>query len=204
MSNYVIEYNNHTQKDFQEVWNIEFEYLELHTISTVNQVMDWDRKNSDIHIFVRNINEDKIVGEITLLPISKKQFEDFMSNKLEDTELNTKNLLVYKENCSYYLLFSSIAIDKKYRNDKLVLSYLLKGMNTKINALLKKGIKFENMCAEGQTKDGQKFIESFLNLKKKLITKEGYQLYCFNNTNDMNEWINRFPLYIEKYDSTFK
>lgn len=204
MSDFVIEYDNHTQKDFEDVWNIEAEYLEKSTISSVDQVMEWDKKNNDAHIFVRDIKSNKIVGEITLLPISKKQFRDFISNKLEDTELSAENLLKYKENNSYYLLFSAIAIDKKYRNNKLVLSYLLKGLNTKINILLKRGIKFENMCAEGQTKDGQKFIESFLNLKEKMVTKDGYKLYCFNSTDDMDKWIYKFPSYIEKYDLSFK
>ncbi len=93
MSDYVIEYDNHTQKDFEDVWNIEKEYLEKSTISTVNQVMEWDKKNNDIHIFVRDIKMNRIVGEITLLPISRKQFKDFISNKLEDTELRAENLL---------------------------------------------------------------------------------------------------------------
>ncbi len=201
---YVTEYSNHTKKDFEDVYNIEAEYLDKSTISSVEQVMSWDAKNSDIHIFVKDVRLDRIVGEITLLPVSKEQFDDFMENKLEDTQINAENLLVYEENSSYYLLFSAIAIDKEYREDKLVLSYLLKGLNTKINSLLGKGIKLKNMCAEGVTKEGQKFIEGFLDLKERLVTKQGYRLYCFDSTDDMNNWINKFPLYIEKYDSTIK
>lgn len=201
---YVIEYDQHTQKDFEDVWNIEREYLEQSTISSVNQVMEWDKKNNNIHIFVRDTKSDKVVGEITLLPLSKEQFEDFMSNKIEDTELNAQNLLAYDEKHSYYLLFSAIAIEKMYREDKLVLSCLLNGMNTKINDLLRRNIIFENMCAEGQTKDGQKFIESFLNLKEKNITSEGYKLYSFDNTEEMNKWVYNFPKYIEKYNANLK
>ncbi len=201
---YVIEYDKHTQKDFEDVWNIEKEYLEPSTISSVNQVMEWDKKNNDIHIFVRDTKSDKIVGEITLLPLSKEQFENFMSNKIEDTELNAQNLLSYDIGHSYYLLFSAIAIEKMYRDDKLVLSYLLNGLNTKINDLLRRNIRFENMCAEGQTRDGQKFIKSFLNLKEKNITKEGYKLYSFDNIEEFNEWIYKFPKYIEKYNANLK
>lgn len=109
---YVIEYNNHTQKDFEDVWNIEKEYLASSTISSVKQVMDWDNKNKDIHIFVRDLKLNIIVGEITLLPLSKEQFKDFMSNNLEDTDLDAYNLLTYERNRSYYLLFSVIAIVK--------------------------------------------------------------------------------------------
>lgn len=201
---YIIEYNKHTQKDFEDVWNIESEYLEPSTISSIKQVMEWDKKNNDIHIFIRDIQLNKIVGEITLLPITYEQFQDFISNKLEDTELNASNLLTYNTNNSYYLLFSAIAIDKDYRSDKFVLSYLLKGLYTKIDTLLKRNIKFNNMCAEGQTIEGQRFIENFLNLKEKNITKEGYKLYSFNNTEEMNQWINIFPKYIEKYDKKLK
>lgn len=199
---YIIEYDKHSKKDFEDVWKIESDYLEPSTISSVQQVMDWDNQNNDVHIFVRDTIADKIVGEITLLPISEKQFNDFILNELQDVELNAENLLKYNENNEYYLLFSAIAIDKKYRSDKLVLSYLLKGLYTKINTLIKRNIKIKNMCAEGQTIDGQKFIEGFLNLKEKNTTKEGYKLYSFDNNEDMKQWINIFPSYIEKYDAT--
>ena len=51
---YLIEYSNHAQIDFRDVWNIEKEYIEQSTISSVEQVMEWDNKNKDIHIFVRD------------------------------------------------------------------------------------------------------------------------------------------------------
>lgn len=201
---YLTQFYNHTKKDFEEVWEIESDYLEPSTISSVNQVMKWDCKNKDIYIFVRNKELNKIVGEITLLPLTKEQFDDFISDRLDDTELDAENLLVYNDNNTYYLLFSAIAIDKKYRNDKLILSHLLKGLNIKINELLKRGIKFENMCAEGQTEDGRKFIESFINLKEKNITEDGYKRYCFDSKGDILKWIDIFPSYIIKYNSIIK
>ena len=197
---YVIEFYNHTKKDFDDVWNIEHDYLEPETISSVEQVMIWDRKNRDIHIFVRDAIFDCIVGEMTLLPLTDKQFTDFMKNELSDTELNYESLESYEDNNTYNLLISAVAIDKKYRDDKLVLSYLLKGMNKKINDLMNRGIKFKNMCAEGQTLDGQKFIKNFLNLKEKCITKEGYKLYSFYDEKEFFKWYEKFPIYIEEYD----
>ena len=203
-SSYIIEFNNHTKKDFEDVWQIESCYFDPSTISSINKVMEWDNKNNDTNILIRNEKLNKIVGEITMLPLSKKQFDDFILNTFEDTELDAKNLLVYEDNNTYYLLFSAIAIDKNYRSDKSVLSFLLKGINIKINELLKRGIKFENMCAEGQTPDGQKFAESFLNLKEKNISKKGYKIYCFDSKIEMDKWINIFPSYIDKYDSILK
>lgn len=202
LDKYIIEYHNHTEKDFMDVWKIESEYLKDSTISSVKQTIDWDNKNHDIHIFVRDKEVNKIVGEITLLPLSEKQFQNFMKDRLHDAELDVLNLLTYEEKCLYYLLFSAIAIDKDYRTDRLVLSYLLKGLYNKINDLRNRKVRFRNMCAEGQTKDGQKFLESFLNLTQKNTTKEGYKLYSFNNEEEMNKWINIFPEYIEKYDQT--
>ncbi len=197
---YVIEFYNHTKKDFDDVWNIEHDYLEPETISSVEQVMIWDRKNRDIHIFVRDAIFDCVVGEMTLLPLTDKQFTNFMKNELSDTELNYESLEAYEDNNTYNLLISAVAIDKKYRDDKLVLSYLLKGMNKKINDLMSRGIKFKNMCAEGQTLDGQKFIKNFLNLKEKCITKEGYKLYSFDDEKEFLKWYEKFPVYIEEYD----
>ena len=76
---------------------------------------------------------NKIIGEITILPLSEEQFNKFMSNELEDTDINEESLLTFTPNFSCYLLFSTIAIDPKYRNDRRVLSLLLTGLNYKIN-----------------------------------------------------------------------
>lgn len=60
------------------------------------------------------------------------------------------------------------------------------------------------MCAEGQTFDGQKFIENFLNLKQKFITKDGYKLYSFDNAEEFNKWFKKLPSYIKQYNSNMK
>lgn len=199
---YKIEFK-HNNKDFEDVWNIEHDYLEPSTISPVNQTIEWDKRNPNIHIFVRNLEKNKIVGEITILPLSKNQFEKFMINELEDTEINEDTLLEYEDGEKYYLLFSAIAIDKEYRNDRDILSNLLKGLYKKIEELEKRNITFLNMCAEGQTIDGQKFIESFLNLKHKYTTENGYKLYSFNNVQEYTEWLKKFPKYIINYDKKY-
>lgn len=149
---YVIEFYNHTKKDFEDVWNIEHDYFEPETIASIDQVMLWDNKNNDIHIFVRDVIFNCIVGEITLLSLNDEQFIKFMKNELSDTKLNHKTLESYKDNTCYNLLLSAIAINKKYREEKAVLSYLLKGLSKKINNLLSRGIKFKNMCAEVKQK----------------------------------------------------
>ena len=197
---YKIEYN-HEYKDFEDVWNIEKCYLNPTTISSIEQVLEWENKNHDVHIFIKDIIKKEIVGEITILPLSKNQFDKFMNNQLEDTEINANTLLKYENNKSYYLLFSTIAIAPNYRNEKVILSLLLEGLNNKLKMLSSNGIKFLNMCAEGQTSDGQKFIESFLNLKFKKYTKEGYKLYCFDNQKEFDNWIKKLPEYIEKYNN---
>ena len=199
---YVVEFYNHSRKDFEDVFNIEANYFSEETIADVDQVISWDRKNSDIHIFVKDKGVNKVIGEITLLPLTDNQFIKFMNNELSDTELNAESLENYTNNYSYNLLFSAIAVDKDYRNDKLVLSCLLKGLYEKVSILIGRGIRIKNMCAEGQTKDGQKFAGSFLNLKEQNFTKEGYKLYSFDSEEDFNKWFNLFPAYIKKYDES--
>lgn len=100
---YIIEYT-HKEKDFEDVWNIEKKYFEHTTIASVEQTISWDSKNSDIHIFIRDTIKDKIIGEITILPLSELQFNKFMKNKLEDTKINSNTLLSYKKDSSYYQL----------------------------------------------------------------------------------------------------
>lgn len=82
---YTIEFYNHTKKDFEDIWNIEYDYLEPDTIASVEQIMLWDSKNKDINIYVRDVISNCIVGEVTLLPLTDKQFTSFMKNELSDT-----------------------------------------------------------------------------------------------------------------------
>jgi len=103
VNKYRIEYNNYSKKDFEDVWKIGLDYLELSTISSVQQAMDWYQRDDEIYIFVRDIIKNEIVGEITLLPISGEQFQDFMLNKLQDTQLSYDNLLKYNENNQDYI-----------------------------------------------------------------------------------------------------
>lgn len=201
---YTIEYNNHTHKDFQEVWLIENDYLEPSTISSVEQVEYWDKINNDIHIFIKDNEVNKVVGEITLLPLNKIQFDNFMKNELEDTQINSDSLLSYKKNMECYLLFSAIAIDKSYRKDRKVLSLLLEGLYDKIKKLQSLDITLLNMCSEGQTKEGQNFIENFLNLKEKYVTENNYKLYSFDNKSELEQWIKKFPIYIKNYNKKYK
>ena len=102
---YKIEYTHKTE-DFKDVWQIEKNYLEPTTISSVEQVINWEKKNPDINIFIRDIVKDKIVGEITILPLSENQFNKFMKNELEDQQINNHTLLNYEKmvHIIYYFL----------------------------------------------------------------------------------------------------
>lgn len=193
----------HKEKDFEDVWNIEKEYFEPSTIASVKQAQEWDKENLDSSIFVRDVEKDRIVGEITLLPFTEEQFKDFVHNDLHDTEINSDNILKYRSGLVCYLLFSAIAIDKKYRKDRQILSLLLNGLYIKIKDLMNRNVTFLNMCSEGQTMEGQKFIENFLELKHNRTTKEGYKIYSFDNKEDFEKWFKIFPKYIDEYNKRF-
>jgi len=199
---YTLEFE-HKDKDFEDVLGIEKEYFDPSTIASVAQAIEWDRENPDSSIFVRDNETDKIVGEITLLPFTEEQFNDFLYNKLHDTQINSDNILKYEPGLKCYLLFSAIAIDKEYRKDREVLGLLIKGLYEKIQNLLERNVVFLNMCSEGQTLDGQKFIENFLNLKHKETTKEGYKLYSFDSKVEFDRWFNVFPKYIDEYNKKY-
>ena len=58
---YQVEFK-HKNKDFEDVWNIEHEYLELSTIATVKQTIEWDSKTC--------VQKDKQKMDKNLLKIS--------------------------------------------------------------------------------------------------------------------------------------
>lgn len=196
---FVIEFT-HNKKDFIDVWEIENQYLEKDTICSVEKVMKWDKKNKDIHIFIRDKLRDCIVGEITILPLNNEQFSKFIEGEFSDTDLNATELENYEENGQYNLLLSAIAIKKEYRNNPIILYLIFLGINKKIKKLQSRGITFNNICAEGQTIYGRNLLKSFL--VEQNVTKEGYKLYTLpfeNSQSAYNRVWKKFEKYIEKY-----
>lgn len=193
-----------TKNDFLDVFAIESYYLDSSTIASIESVSEWEKRNKDVHIFVKDVEKNKVIGEITLLPLNEQQFNKFMIDELHDTELGGESLEVYEPFNNYYLLFSVIAIDIDYRDDRKVLSLLLNCMIEKLEHLAKNNINFVNICAEGQTEDGKKFIENFLNLKAKFITKDRYKLYSIETNNTFNNWKNLFKSSVASYDKKYK
>ncbi|MCL2383087.1 MAG: hypothetical protein FWC79_02785 [Oscillospiraceae bacterium] len=196
--------NNLTFEDFKEIEEIEKSYFDIDTVVTSSQVYKWHLVNPDTEIVVKSIVNDEVVGQISVIPLSKEQYKNFINGDLKDTEINEDNIITYINHCEYHLLFSCITIKKQYRENKMILYCLLKGLYEKIKYLESKDIKFINMCAEGQTTDGQNFLEKFLSLKLMGKTKDNYSLYYFEKDyNDFDNWFTAFPTYIEKYYNNF-
>ena len=192
-------------EDFEEMEEIEQGYFASDTIPSSSQAYKWYLKNPEIEIVIRDFINNKIVAQATILPLSKEQYEKFIAGELKDTEFTEENLLKFEDNKEYYLMFCCVAITKEYRENRMVLYWLLKALYDRIKYLESRGIKFINMCAEGQTKDGQKFLESFLDLKLMGKTKDDYQLYYYEKDyDDFNRWFTTFPKYIENYYNKFK
>jgi len=200
---FIIE-NDLTLNDFKEIEDIEKSYFDPDTIVPSSQRYDWYASNRDVDIVIRNSDNHEIVGEIAIVPLSKDQYYKFINGEFADTELTGDTMLTYENNKDYYLMFVVVAIKEEYRNNRRALYYLLKGTCEKIKQLQNRGIKYINMCTEGQTPNGQKFIDGFLNLRLMGKTKDNYNLYHFEkDSEDFSNWINIFPNYIESYYNKF-
>lgn len=190
----------HNEDEFIDVLEIEENYLEPLTIASVEQVLSWEEKNHDIHIFVRDHLMNRIVGEITAVPLNHSQFTKFMNGTLEDTELDHDTLCKYHRGDTYVLLLSCVAIAPSVRKNPLILYLLLLGLRNKIKKLIYKGIHLTNICAEGQTEEGKKIIENFFHLTHENTSKDGYYLYCYPKDDiDFQAWWTGFETTLENY-----
>ena len=188
--------SEHTENDFKDVWKIEEEYLESDTISSIEQVLKWENKNHDIHIFVKDRLQDCIVGEMTILPLNDEQYSLFIQGKLSDTEITDEQLEKYEDKKEYSLLISAFAIDKKYRNNPNIFYLLLLGLKEKIEELKKRRISFKNICTEGQTLAGRNISNTFL--EKQDIVGVEYPLYKVT-IDDMDEIVSLIDNYVNRY-----
>lgn len=175
MKNFTIEYNP-TVDDIKEMIKLDNQaYEEKEDCGVLEKCLEWKRKCPDLYIVIKS--DDKVVGYINFVPITRSAFERFKSGELKDYDLLKSDILPYKKGKNYCLLMS-IVMDKDFRISR-ALMFLFDGLKNKIADLKNRGITIGGVVADCVTFEGERMAQHF-NGECLVQTPSGSKIYEFN------------------------
>jgi len=150
--------------------------------------------------FVTIVTEGKIVGFITVDPLSKKNKKQVSKGTFDENEIEIFSMV---DNNVYDLYFNTIAISKEHRT-YLTLHALTEAFIEKIYTFTKRGIYFKSMYATACTREGKNLCR-FFDMKYVKEHKEEGDIYKidFIPIDVTHNILKRYPNLIKVY-STIK
>jgi len=164
-------------KDFEMMENIEHSYFPNENITPAEEVLNWYKKNNLTCIGLKNSNNE-IIAFVNILPLNKEVFYDIYEDKINEADVVYNQIEEYEDNKSYYIYLSSISIDKRYRNNYIVIINLLKGCINILNLLFERNIKIEKVMADASTIHGEKICKKLLKMDYIRNTSHESKIYC--------------------------
>lgn len=149
-----------TIKDFEQMEEIDHEYFSNDTIAPAKEAYKWYLADPNSCIVVKEDN--MVVAYINVLSLKKAVYEKVKNNILNESEIVVNDLELRKEKYYNYLYFPAIAVDKNYRNIR-VLKNLLDVAREHIKTITKNSTILEVM-ADCSTPQGTKITQRILKL----------------------------------------
>jgi len=125
----------------------------------IEKCMAWWNINPDIYFVLRDEESDDLVGYVNLAPITETCYNRIATGTIWDTSIDEESVLPYTHGL-YYLNFTSIVIDPKYRS-LVAVSQLMNAVESKMIELFEQGIYIKAMIADAVTPLGEKFCRMF-------------------------------------------
>lgn len=151
-----------TLEDFIEMERIEHQYFLDENISQAQEAYKWYKKDKNSCFVIKN--QTKVIGFVNILSLKKEIFDKIKFNEMNESEIKMSDLELSKDKYYNYLYFSTIAIDKDFKNIKTLLQVLNITIK-KILEIVNQGYKIKEVMADCLTKEGEKISERFLKLK---------------------------------------
>ena len=157
-------FHNSTQKDILEMIELDKTNYLGNDVGNYNDCVEWLKICPLMYTIIKSNN--KIIGYINFLPITKQCYQQIKNGQKKDYELSSNDVLNFNKGDNY-CLFMSIVINKEYRNSN-AFNYLFNDFVKMLANLNENGIKIKNVIADCVTAGGERLARSF---KGKFICK---------------------------------
>lgn len=170
-----------TLQDFVKMEEIEHQYFPNENITTANEAYNWYLADPNSCIVVKNKNE--VIASINILSLKEDVFNLLKYNKLNESEIKVEDLQLENTKYMNYLYFSSISVDKNFRNIQ-TLKKLIDATKTHIKKL--SCFNIVEVVADCSTPQGEKLATRFLKLKPFIKTDHGSVIHILDGKQFIN------------------
>lgn len=169
--------------DFIEMEKIECQYFPNENISPAIEAYQWYKIDKNSCFVIKQ--QSKVIGFVNVLSLKKDIFYKIKFNEMNESDIKMDDLELNKDKYYNYLYFSTIAIDKSFRNLK-TLKELLNVSIKKILEIVNQGFIIKEVMADCLTKEGKKITERFLKLKEYNKTSHNSTIYTLSGEEFIN------------------
>jgi len=170
-----------TYQDFIDMYNIDRSVLREDLIATPNITYAWYQHNPYTHIAIRNTSNKKIIGYITVLPVTDKLYQKIQSGNFKDNDLSIDEIRQYNMSGFYKLYAAAVCVHRDYQNTSVFYILYHALIDMLHNLAINHKIYISDIITEASTKQGEKLCK-ILGLKKMIDTNLGTKLYITSVT----------------------
>ncbi len=166
-----------TLEDFIKMEEIDHQYFPDENVSPAQEAYNWYLADSNSCIVVKE--NENVVAYVNILSLKKEIYNKVKFNIMNESEILVSDLELNNDKYFNYLYFSTIAIDKNYRNTQ-TLRKLLKVTIEKIIEIVNLGCEIKEVMADCSTPEGQKITQRFLKLKPFMKTSHNSVIHVLS------------------------
>lgn len=145
-----------TEADLQEVWNIDVTSFSDHAVSFETGLAWWRKYRQGVYMLER---DGEIVGYISLWPLTRQDFEDFVHGRRLEKEISARNIQPPAGCIETFWYIGSVMLKVRWR--KTVAARLLLREATKLwLASMTPDAKL-HLCALAYSEDGERLLRRF-------------------------------------------
>jgi hypothetical protein len=170
----ILDNNEITDSIFDEIYKLDKKNLKEKDLWDKSLQEEIFNKNKDSFVIITR--NDKVIGYLNYLCISKNTYNNINSNKKET--LKSKEVKQYSRYDYNYINIESIVITKKYQN-KEVFNLMINSFINKVRILENEDYFIKGINATPNNKIFKKIIRS-IGLKKKKKFKDNTLLYLYD------------------------
>ena len=166
-----------TFEDFVKMEEIDHQYFPNENVSPASEAYKWYLADKNSCVVVKD--KSNVVAYVNILSLKKDVYKKIKHNQINESQILVTDLELDKDKYFNYLYFSSIAIDKNYR-DIQTLRKLLNVTREKIIEIINLGCSIKEVMADCSTTQGQKITQRFLKLKTFMETSHNSTIHILS------------------------
>lgn len=164
-------------EDFVKMEEIDRQYFPDENITPADEAYKWYLADTNSCVAIKD--NSNVIAYVNILSLKKEVYDKVKHNKMNESQILVSDLELDKGKYFNYLYFSTIAIDKNYR-DIQTLRKLINITSKKILQIVNQGCQIEEVMADCSTSQGQKITQRFLKLKPFMKTSHNSIIHILN------------------------